>query len=381
VDKSVFRRLEGALGGTDQWMLNLVGGDPRDQLAGIIQGLRGTPPDGAAKKIENRFTYSGLGPTIAWFMACRDPLYPVMYEGIESFRRQWQGLRENLAGGGYHYVDLGIGTGHKSLVIVSDLRRANPDMLYAPVDLSAEMLRLGLAELGRTLSHTQILPIQLDFSHGHHLERLHALMEHMVGAEPILFGLLGNTAANFDDDTGQLTNLVTKLMRPQDRMLLEVATTQRLDAPTADLALREYSISRAFQEYLTAALWQYTDLTIDMDSLRCVCAPEGSRALRIEANYDNRTGSTIRIMLPSRDTVPFAPGQSIRICLSRKYSPTGLPKLLADCGLVSLGPRNDNVYQYGTGFALETMVLARESTAPKSSVVRQLWEQPSTVQR
>ena len=45
MDNSVFRRLEGALGGNDQWMLNLVGGDPRDQLAGIIQGLRGTPPE------------------------------------------------------------------------------------------------------------------------------------------------------------------------------------------------------------------------------------------------------------------------------------------------------------------------------------------------
>lgn len=377
----MFQRLERALADNNQWMLSLVGGDPRDQLAGIIQGLRGTPPDGAGKKIENRFTYSGLGPTIAWFMACRDPLYPVMYEGIESFRRQWQSLRANLAEGGYHYVDLGIGTGHKSLVIVSDLRRANPRMLYAPVDLSAEMLRLGLAEVGRTLPHSQILPVQLDFSHGHHLARLCTLVQQMVGDDPVLYGLLGNTAANFDDDTGHLSNLVNTVLRPQDRLLLEVATTQRLDRATADLALREYSISRAFQEYLTAALWQYTDLTIDMDSLRCVCEPEGTRALRIEANYDNRTGETIRIMLPSRDTVPFAPGQSIRICLSRKYSPTGLPKLLSDCGLVSLGQQIDNAYQYGTGFALETMVLARDEAAPRSSVVRQLWEQPHPATR
>ena len=44
-------------------------------------------------------------------------------------------MRAKLDGTPFHYVSLGVGTGHKDRSILQDLLGANPGLLYLPVDL------------------------------------------------------------------------------------------------------------------------------------------------------------------------------------------------------------------------------------------------------
>src|SRR5262249_22299936 len=154
-------------------------------------------------------------------------------------------------------------------VILRDLQRDNPRLSYIAVDMSGEMLRLGVGDLIRQfeLSRNHILQVQLDYSAPESVAALRHLLDRIFADEPILFSLLGNTVANFDDDAELLTMLAQTLLRPHDRLALEVATTERLGPDLADKAAIEYGGSRTFREFVTSALMHYTDLQIDMDSL------------------------------------------------------------------------------------------------------------------
>lgn len=131
------------------------------------------------------------------------------------------------------------------------------------------MLRLRVYALTRQLklSRNRILPVQPDFSSQDNVTELRRLLHGLFGEEAVTFSLLGNKITNFDNDTELLRTLAEQLLRPQDRLLLEVATTRQLDDKLAQKAAEEYERSRTFREFITSALIYYTDLRMDMDSV------------------------------------------------------------------------------------------------------------------
>jgi L-histidine N-alpha-methyltransferase len=222
--------LETILNETDfAWSLGLVGEDQASKLAMLTGDLRrrvSTTGDG--KRITSGFSYLGIEPAIAWANACRDHLYPVMKQSIESFDRRWCSIRPSLDGRPYHYVSLGPGDGQKDGAILQHLRRDNAQLCYVAVDMSAEMLRLAVHALTRQLklSRSRVLPVQLDFSSQNNITELRNLLHRLFGEEAILYSLLGNTVTNFENDTELLRMLAEHLLRPQDRFVLEVATNE-----------------------------------------------------------------------------------------------------------------------------------------------------------
>ncbi|HEX5741151.1 MAG TPA: L-histidine N(alpha)-methyltransferase [Pilimelia sp.] len=363
---SVFRRLEGALHRTDfPWSLCLVGEDPTIKLSRLTEGLRGDD-NGDGKHVSSGFSYWGFGPAIAWARACGDPFYPVMYRSIQAFASKWKRVLPELGDRRFHYVSLGVGTGAKDRIVLDDLRRRHGSLLYVPVDMSAEMLVLGVDRADHGLPHGQVLPVQLDFAEPHRVKALRALLADLVGDQPILFGLLGNTVANFDDDTG-LLRTVALLLRSQDRLLLEAATTSSLDMSAQ--AAGEYANSRHFKEFVTSALWHNTDLTVDTSCVRITGTRDAERAIRVEANYHNGTDGTILLTLPNHSQVPFPPGQAIRLFLTRKYTAPGLTGMLDDCQLIRIG---DGLIAAGDPFTVDLVVAG--TTEAQGDITDRIWE-------
>src|SRR5690348_12456479 len=71
------------------WLLGLIGEDQAGKLATLTADLRRRlSADGDGKRIASGFSYLGAESAIAWANACRDYLYPVMKESIESFDRR-----------------------------------------------------------------------------------------------------------------------------------------------------------------------------------------------------------------------------------------------------------------------------------------------------
>ena len=97
-------------------------------------------------------------------------------------------------------------------------------MFYVPVDMSAEMLRICLQPMNVLpfirRFRSQLLPVQLDFSFEENVDELNGLRDRPIGEEPVLFSLLGNTMANFEDDVEPVERLARQLLRPQDRLML-----------------------------------------------------------------------------------------------------------------------------------------------------------------
>jgi uncharacterized SAM-dependent methyltransferase len=373
-DHSLLRRLEEALSfqETTHWSLTLGGEPPHARLFELIQGLQGDVDTGDNKKIDTKFSYLGVGPAIDWVNACHDLFYPVMREGIQSFPRHWNPLAASLRGQNFHYVSFGVGDGQKDRVVLNDLISWHPDLLYVPIDLSVEMLHVGTEQsvkdprLGK-----RVLPIHLDFSVMENLVELKQLLHRLLGDDPILFGLIGNTVANTDTDLDQLTD-IREIMRPQDRLLLEVATTTSMDTVAIRRAAQEYANSEPYRIHATSALAQNTDLKIDTHFVEIRVAPEGTRALRIEAHYVNRSGAAVQMVLPNRAQVGFREGETIRVTLSRKYTRDGINDLIKDAGLTAVesqAPAAQPPRSRAPLFGLEVELFEAPASAPPQRTV------------
>lgn len=285
---NLFQRLNEAMESTDfGWSLCLVGEDQTDKMSELTKGLRGNLDTGDGKQISSGFSYWGIGPTIAWSSACNDVFYPVMKESLQNFKANWRRVLRTMDSDRLHYVSLGVGTGDKDRAILEDMHTRFPDMIYLPVDMSSEMLRLGVKGTANIVPADRIIPVQLDISVAENLAELKRLLRNLLGDAPILFGLLGNTLANFDDDQ-KLLRMLSDLLRPQDRFLLELATTRSV-VDKAQAAAEEYVSSRFFREFVTSALWHNTDLTVDMGSVGFHGSAEaGNRALRVRSATTTR---------------------------------------------------------------------------------------------
>jgi L-histidine Nalpha-methyltransferase len=286
---------------------------------------------GDGKRILSGHAYTGLASAVAWASVCRDPLCGPPRQSAASFRERWHGVRASVPAEPCHYVSLGSGDGRKDGVVLTDLSLANRDLCYLPVDTSEELLHLAVQGLMHRLGlpADRVMSLPWDFSLRENVRRIRSLLDELFGTVPVLFSLLGGSIAAFDDDAAVL-ELIATLLRPGDRLALEVEATTTLDG-LVPAAVAEYAGSPAFGEFVTSALRHHTDLPVDLGDVELLGAVEDDRALVVKTVY--RAGEDTGFTLPNRAGVPFAAGDTIRLALSRKYSPEGLAWLVADAGL------------------------------------------------
>jgi uncharacterized SAM-dependent methyltransferase len=377
----VIRKLEHALADDDfSWSLLLVGEDQTDKLATLTGDLRGPhSTTGDGKQITSGFSYWGIGPTIAWANATNDPLYLVMKAGAESFLKHWRKIRPHVDKGGFHFVSLGVGTGVKDRTILGDLYRQNRDMFYIPIDMSSEMLRMGTLEPVRGIRFPmeQVLPVQIDFSIADNVVEIRQMLTRLVGQEPLLYTLTGNTLANFESDEEMLATL-TQLLRPQDRLLLEVASTSSLTQESANAAAEEYRQTRAFAEFVTSALRYNTDLPIDSEKIEFRGEVEDDDALRVKIVWRNNTPDPITMNLPDHTEVVLREDDTILLYTTRKFSTERLKKLTAACGLTPIEHAHSGFRftRRPSPFGLDLLLLAPgEAGELPSTLADDIWAQ------
>jgi uncharacterized SAM-dependent methyltransferase len=232
-------------------------------------------------------------------------------------------------------------------------------LYYFPVDFSPEMLRMGIepvrtfAEPGRR----EVVPIQLDFAEREYVGELRQMVEQFVNSDPVLFGLVGNTLANFEDDT-QLLKTIPSLLRPQDRFLLGISFTSELSGELAARAADEYRHSERFARFLTSAVLQNTDLSLDQGSLHFEGTVEPEKALFVKMFFRNNSGKNLRFRLPEGEEVEFLKDDTIRLYVSRKYLRRGLHTMLKEAGLEVVWD-DYNAYDKGSGFGSAIMLVKK----------------------
>jgi L-histidine Nalpha-methyltransferase len=362
-DLTFSRLLEGSIDESDLgWTLCFIGDSQQTKLAELVGELKGKFSNaGDGKRISSGFSYWGIGPTISWAKTCADPFYPVMKESIRSFRSRWRDIySKREKNREFHYVSLGVGTGEKDQHILKTLLDTQPNLLYFPVDMSSTMLRMAIQEVTKieNLKGSQILPIQIDFSDRKRGENLRNLLDQVVPDHPILFSLLGNTLANFQLDA-ELLKIISKLMRENDLLLIEVASTKDLDTQTVQEAKEEYEKIESFKKFATSALLQNTDLHIDLGNVLFQPTLEQDKAILIKVIYQNRTGEMIQVMLPDWSFTEFSSEDTIQLHLTRKYTPQGIEKMILENNLSIVDRRTtDFERQYNTKFGMDLILVA-----------------------
>ncbi|MFC4858109.1 L-histidine N(alpha)-methyltransferase [Actinophytocola glycyrrhizae] len=318
---------------------------------------RGYDDAGEGKRITCGHAYTGVDAAIAWTAVCRDPLCGAPRQSVESFPRRWQGLRASMPAEPCHYVSLGPGDGRKDGVLLEDLSRANADLCYLPVDAGEDLLHLAVRGLIRRLGlpTDRVLSLPWDFTLPENLHALRGLLDELFGPTPVLFSLLGNTIAHFDDDVAVLGRCAEALLRPGDRLLLEAEVTMALGADQVVDAVAEYEHSTAFGAFVAATLRAHTDLLVDDDAVELLGAVEDERALVVRTAYRNRTDADLRLRLPNDTAVRFPPDDTIRLALTRKYTPEGLATMLHEAGLTVTA---DTCTGTGGQFGLALLMLA-----------------------
>jgi hypothetical protein len=315
------------------WTMCFIGEDQSDKLAQLTEDLSEPFSNcGDGKRFASGFSYWGIGPTLAWARACTDPMYVVMKRSIETFSERWEACAGALAHGALHYVSLGIGTGQKDRTVLRWLLDRNPDCKFFPVDMSGEMLRVGIAECLKNtdIRRSRVLPIQIDFSTRNNAHAIRGVVTSVVGDHPVLYSLLGNTLANFDDDQDLLA-IVAGILRPQDRLMLEVATTEQVSGEAAGRVATEYRKSESFLSFVTAALDHYTSLTVQRDWVGFEPrALEG--ALEVRIVYRNRGTEPLKTKVPTGRHIVVEPNETIRLYLTRKYAQSHIDAMAATAG-------------------------------------------------
>ena len=372
MNESNFRRgnLEEVIDAVDiEWILCFVAEDQFAKLTALMDNIRAEHSEtGDGKKIDSGYSYWGIGPTRAWAQACADPYYRVMHRSTQHFNLGWGKVRDVLGVQSYHYVSLGVGTGKKDSLVLRELNKRDPEMSYFPVDMSPEMLLAGTREANENdrVKRHNVWPIQIDFSLDSNVARLRDILDKRVGSEPVLFSLLGNTLANFEADA-ELLKTLSALMRPDDRLLLELARTEHLHDGAREMARTEYLNSSSFKKFATSALLQNTDLRIgELRDVHCVTEVEPDRAIVIKTLH--RSVSDTTITLPDRSTVLYRAGDTIRLYLSRKYTAQGVSDLLDASRLRALGEHVSVFPDSRFRFGIDLMLLGAAAPAPAPSV-------------
>jgi L-histidine N-alpha-methyltransferase len=340
-----------------EW-LELERADATARFVGLTRDLsRAFDPTGAGKRITAGHAYAGLGSAAAWASVCRDPLGGAPRLSVKSFATRWREIRAHVPAEPCHYVSLGPGDGLKDGVVLAGLARANRDLCYLPVDTSDELLHLAVRGLVRRLGlpADRVMSLPWDFSLRESATALRRLLDELFGATPVMFSLLGNTIAQFDDDAAVLGLVARELLRPGDRLLLEVEATTALNNGLAALAADEQALSPAFGEFVISALRQHTGLAVDRECVELLGSVENDRALLVKTVY--RSDEDVVMTLPNGAGVRFDFDDTVRLALSRKYSPEGLAELVDGAGLNIVGDVCTSTGQFG----LALLMLEREA--------------------
>lgn len=296
------------------------------RIGQVTQAIKGGSKK--IRRIEDGYQYVGGFPAHMWKLATADSQYKTLSHSINTFSSRWSVLKKRIDSR-MHYVSIGPGTGEKDGQVLKHLASlATEPIVYIPVDISADLLRMSLdvSVQGIDEEIIDVLPIELDIASDLGLEGLKKVINLMTDG-PVLLSVLGNTLANFRKDAAMLDRIATLLSGQEDILLMELATAQEATVELADVAASEYEGSVSFRNFVMAALTQYTNCTAE--SGRVVYDGQLSNsAIEITTYFTPRS----KLVIYVSDTDHFALGtkESIELYRSRKYTPKALSNLFAE---------------------------------------------------
>jgi histidine-specific SAM-dependent methyltransferase len=299
---------------------------PTDRIGEVMNAIKGIESE--SKYIKDGYQYVGDGPAHLWKLATADDQYKTMNYGIMNFHEEWSEIRETLTTP-YHYVSIGPGTGEKDQEILRHLSSlgGTDTIVYVPVDISPQLLRIGISAGMRGISRdrVELLPTELDITSERGLATLKIITEELGKTAGVIISLLGNTLSNFRDPAPMLAGMGSLLSSDNDRLFLELATTDKANDTQVKRAVGEYQGSDLFLQFAMATLCDYTDLPRETEPVTSTGEAEGD-VIKVTTSY--RPNKARRVRIGNSSTFSLNRNEPIELIVCRKYTDKALTSML-----------------------------------------------------
>ena len=219
-------------------------------------------------------------------------------------------------------VELGAGTAEKTGILLDAAIRAQGEVIYQPVDVSASALDEAVGTLSESLPGARVQPLVADYTEGYQN------LPRPSGRRLALY--IGSSIGNFEPDAAK--NVLQQLrgeLRAGDHLLL--GTDLRKEEATLLAAYDDAAgVTAAFNKNVLARI--NAELGADFDLDRFTHQARWNReASRMEMHLVSRGGQRVSIPALKLD-VDFANGESIHTENSYKFSRKSVASLLNSGG-------------------------------------------------
>ena len=111
--------------------------DPRQELAlDVLHGL-----SGSRKELSSRYFYDETGSRLFQKITELEEYYPTRCE-LEILQQNQETLSQLMIGGPFNLIELGVGDGHKTRLLIQRFQKDSHDFKYVPIDISESSLKL-----------------------------------------------------------------------------------------------------------------------------------------------------------------------------------------------------------------------------------------------
>ena len=233
-------------------------------------------------------------------------------------------------------VELGPGSGEKTIMLLEQLTQNSTTPVYAPLDISESYLEQLRAQFSAGYPGLQVRPALCDISRELKLPGM------LTG--PLLVAFLGSTIGNFDRaDALALMQRVHAVMRAEDRFLL--GFDLKKDEAVLNTAYNDRAgVTAEFNLNVLRVLNRELDCDFDLDAFEH-CAFYNTLEGRIEMHLVSRREQDVRV--DSLGFVHVGKGESIRTEISCKYERAEIEELLGQAGFEAVRFDTDAAGAFG----------------------------------
>jgi L-histidine N-alpha-methyltransferase len=290
---------------------------PQEKLCSVVAaGLNVAP-----KQLACRFFYDTLGSQL-FEQICALPEYYVTRTEQSILTRYAHQIVE-ATGDNILLAELGSGSSSKTRLLIKALLTQQPDLHYAPIDISAEFLRASCYDLLDDYPMLAVTGIAAEYNDG-----IRALPEH-PGPRLILF--LGSNIGNFErQEAVEFLSRIRARMTPCDRILIGVDLVKDrrvLHAAYNDAA----GVTALFNKNLLVRINRELGGDFHLDRFHHE-APYNESESRIEMHLRSDRAQTVTVDYLEQ-SFTFEQEETIHTENSHKYTPAGFAALCADAGL------------------------------------------------
>ena len=294
----------------------------RDPLAGfaddVRRGLLLEP-----KRLLPKYLYDELGSQLFEAICLLPEYYPTRAENeiLVRFADEIVGLAGRLD----RLIEMGSGSASKTRLIIEALLRSQPDLLFAPVDISASALESSSRILLQSYPRLRIEAYAAEYFDG-----LAELSKVQTGRTLALF--LGSNISNFEPDEAQeFLRAMRSVLRNGDALLL--GADLKKDKSILEAAYNDsLGVTSAFSRNLLARINRELGADFDLRAFKH-CAVYNQECSRIEIHLESLRAQTVTISKLEMQLC-LDPGELIYTENSYKYDLADIARLAGDTGFI-----------------------------------------------